>query len=160
MLVFLPVGFGNPARGEEVLELGGEEISEHDRFRLWNNCKPIDLVVEDLHYGAASIGLVKNDIETTVLNRLRYARLYSQDVSGVFLQVQMGVSGSAFSNHVSFHKIVRDLASGLSSSTETWSVGSVGTHGAKNADFILSSISQHTDKFIDEYLRVNESACE
>ena len=36
--------------------------------------------------------------------------------------------------------------------------GSTGTHG-DNASYILSSASQHVDKFIDEYLRVSADAC-
>ena len=40
----------------------------------------------------------------------------------------------------------------------TWDTGSTGTHG-NDPSYILSSVVRHTDKFIDEYLRVNESAC-
>ena len=38
----------------------------------------------------------------------------------------------------------------------TWDRGVVGQGGGA---YILSSVSRLTDKFIDEYLRVNESAC-
>ena len=34
-----------------------------------------------------------------------------------------------------------------------------GTHG-KDLGYILSSVSQIADRFIDEYLRVNADACE
>ena len=43
--------------------------------------------------------------------------------------------------------------------TSTWHLGTLGTHG-DTAAFILSGVSRHTDKFIDEYLRVNADACE
>ncbi len=46
----------------------------------------------------------------------------------------------------------------LENTATTWGVGSTGTH-SRNPNFILSSVSQHTDKFIDEYLRVNADAC-
>ena len=36
--------------------------------------------------------------------------------------------------------------------------GSTGTHGG-DAGFILSAVSQHLDKFLVEYLRVNEENC-
>ena len=41
-----------------------------------------------------------------------------------------------------------------------WLSGSTGVYGAAaGSGFILSSVSHHTDKFIDEYLRVNADAC-
>ena len=41
---------------------------------------------------------------------------------------------------------------------ETWTAGSVGTHGSK-ADDIVSKLSELLDKFLTNYLRVNEAAC-
>ena len=46
----------------------------------------------------------------------------------------------------------------LGSSAETWSSGSTGTHG-RNSSFILGAVSKHLDKFLVEFLRVNESDC-
>ncbi len=40
----------------------------------------------------------------------------------------------------------------------TWATGAFGAHG-RDSGFILSSISQDTDKFVDAYLRVNGDAC-
>ena len=54
---------------------------------------------------------------------------------------------------------MRDLlATGLDNRAKTWDVASTGTHG-QDPNFILSSVAQETDKFIDEYLRVNADAC-
>ena len=41
----------------------------------------------------------------------------------------------------------------------TWHRGSIGMHGDRPSS-ILSAIALYTDKFIDEYLRVNADACE
>ena len=43
--------------------------------------------------------------------------------------------------------------------TARWESGSTGTR-ASNPSYVLSSVARHTDKFIDEYLRVNANACE
>ena len=40
----------------------------------------------------------------------------------------------------------------------TWDAGFIGTHGG-NSGYILSSLSQHLDRFLTECLRVNEAVC-
>ena len=42
--------------------------------------------------------------------------------------------------------------------TDKWNTTSYGTHSG-NAGFILQSVSEHLDRFVLEYLRVNEAAC-
>ena len=58
-----------------------EEVTRSDRFHLWNDCKPLKLVVEDLNNNAAEIGLTKDAITTTVRSRLRGARIYGEDLA-------------------------------------------------------------------------------
>lgn len=134
-----------------------EEVSGVDRFRLWNACKPMRLVVEHLRQDVADIGLAEDAIEVAVRSRLRGARLYDAGGSG-FLYVNVNVSGRAFSTNIKYYKAVSDPASGQIYPAETWNIGSVGTHGG-DAGYVLSSVSQHADKFIDEYLRVNAESC-
>ena len=138
-----------------------EKVTEHDHFELWNNCLPTRLLVEDLHKGAAAIGLTKEDITVAARSRLRAARLYSADrkkTVGSFLLAQVSVVGAAFSSELLYFKRVVDLATIVEFPTVTWSVGSTGTHG-ENSEHVLSSVSRHMDRFIDEYLRVNAAAC-
>lgn len=134
-----------------------EEVSDLDRFSLWSACKPMRLAVESLDQDAADIGLAKDAIETAVRSRLRGARLY--DAEGLeFLAVTVTVAGRAFAVLIEYHKLVLDPASKQIYPAETWSTGSVGTHGG-DASYVLSSVSQGTDEFIDEYLRVNAESC-
>ena len=63
-----------------------EEVSDLDRFQLWNDCRAMNLVVEGLNQDAAEIGLTREAIETAVRSRLRAARLYNAD-AGPFLYV-------------------------------------------------------------------------
>ena len=128
-----------------------------DRFEFWAECQPMELVVEDLNDNAATIGLTEDSIEVAVRSRLRAARLYIES-SDHFLYVNVNVHPVAFSTHVSFEKWLTDSMSGESAQGSTWSISSVGTH-RKDANYILGGISQYVDTFIDEYLRVNESAC-
>ena len=81
--------------------------------------------------------------------------------------MRVTVFGPAFYVEVSFERFVEvwspfkvkpkemDPLLGFAS---TWDSGSIGTHG-NSAAFILSGVSRHTDRFIDEYLRVNADAC-
>ena len=133
-------------------------------FDLWNECAPIDLIVEGLsNTHAADIDLTEERIQTLVESRLRAARLY--DAAGrhhLYVRVGVFVSenrrGGAFTTEVSFYKTLRDLASNELGQARTWNTGSYGTHSG-DAGYILQSVSEHLDQFMLEYLRVNEAAC-
>ena len=47
----------------------------------------------------------------------------------------------------------------LTGEVTTWELGSTGTHG-KDSGFIIQNISSKVDRFLVEYLRVNETACD
>ena len=157
------------------------EVSDQDRFQLWNGCRPVDVLVVSLSEDAGKIGLRTEYIETTVRSRLRGARIYDgvprHDEPGwlgwmvrhrrygePFLYVDISVVSLAFDVEVGFRRSVKVLLTvpegmdPLVGPATTWRTGSTGTHG-RNASYILSSVSQHVDKFIDEYLRVNADAC-
>ena len=119
------------------------------------------LLVEGLPEDATTIGLTTGAIEIAVRSRLRAARIYSEDYSETawsFLYVTVNLFGPAFSINVNYKKDVKDLATMLEHRATTWNTGSVGTHG-REPNFILSSVAQYADEFIDEYLRVNAGAC-
>ena len=90
-------------------------------------------------------------------SRLRAARLY-REAAWSYLYFNVNVVSSVIHIGVEYNKEVVDRATMLENTATTWGVGSTGTH-SRNPNFILSSVSQHTDKFIDEYLRVNADAC-
>ncbi len=142
-----------------------------DRFELWNACQPILLIVEPIHDDAVQIGLTYEAISTMVRSRLRAARLY-RDLNVPFsddgrlipyLYVNVGAIGDAraIGIHVrfAFKKHVSDPISGKDGIATTWRKVREGITTSPDADFILSAVSRLTDEFIDEYLRVNESAC-
>ena len=132
-------------------------LSRSDAFALWNECAPINLIVEGLSDGAAAIDLTMERIQTLAESRLRAARLY--DAAALpYLYVRVGVFGGAFHIKVSFKKRLRDDVSEKNGIAETWDTGSLGTHGG-DAGFILQGVSEHLDRFVLEYLRVNETVC-
>ena len=134
-----------------------ENVTDYDRFRLWNNCQPMDLIVGSLSEDEEQIGLTKEKIAISVRSRLRATRLY--DMSALpFLYVNVQVVGRAFSSFVEYNKIVTDHATGEENAAATWTTYGTGTH-VGDPSYILSATAEHMDRFIDEYLRVNEDAC-
>ena len=134
-----------------------------DYFALWNECAPIDLVVAGLSNEAADIGLTKERIQTLAESRLRAARLYAA-AARPYLYVRVGVlvsenrRGGAHNIEVSFMKYLRDSVSEQNGMAQTWNTGGFGTHSG-NAGFLLQQLSEYLDRFVLEYLRVNEAAC-
>ena len=123
-------------------------------------CGALKLVVERLSDGAADIDLTEDRIETLAESRLRAARLYNAEAIP-YLYIRVGVmkQGSAFTVDVSLNKAVRDVTSSQFGLAETWTAGNFGLHG-RDAGYILQSVSELLDRFILEYLRVNEDACQ
>lgn len=137
--------------------------TERERFELFGECRPIDLVVESLDDDAMDIGLTRERIQTLAESRLRAARLYNA-AALQYLYVRIGVMvsegrrGGAYSIEVEYFKFLDDSVSEGSGFAPTWNSGSFGTHGG-DGGFIMQALSEHVDRFLLEYLRVNEAAC-
>ena len=118
-----------------------QEVSDFDKFRLWNNCAEINLVVEELPPEAAEFNLRKEDIETAVRSRLRGARIYTEnrfDDNGSvvpYLYINVNTVGFAFSTNAGLKKRVSDPVSGQRGFAATWKTGTTGTH-ANDASYI------------------------
>ena len=92
-------------------------------------------------------------------SRLRAARLFTSTTpADTYLYVRVSVVGGAFAMRLEFKKRVSDSLSGESFLAGTWNSGVTGTHG-RDADYILQGLSEWLDRFVLEYLRVNEAAC-
>ena len=140
--------------------IGQDTTSRLERFDLFNACRPMRLLIEQLGDDEAAIGLAEADLQAAAESRLRAARLYTEDgakANFAFLYVNAIVVGRAVNVFVHYKKVVID-AFGEDGSATTWSIGSAGTHGG-NASYVVSGLSQHLDEFLAAYLRVNEEAC-
>ena len=151
-LVLLAI-FASPAGGATA-----QDVSVRDRFELFNACRPMHLIVGNMHAGVAEIGLTKESIQAAVESRLRAARLYDVDADPN-LYVNVNVVGRAHSLRLEYVKFLYDPVSEDSGFAPTWQRSSTGTHGG-DAAYILSILAGVMDIFLVEYLRVNESACD
>ena len=130
-----------------------------ERFGLFTNCKKIHLVVEGLSENVKKIGLTEKAITNAVESRLRSAKLFSKEISGYYLYININVARAGFNIFVGFNKLLYDTYTGTNFPATTWDAGFAGTHGS-DSGYIMSNISQLIDEFLVEYLRVNEKACE
>lgn len=155
------------------------------RFELFNTCRPmwVDIDITGLSSNVAAIGLTEEDLHAAAESRLRSARLYSEkdsmmpvirgeenlrrQITSVLdwrnrggLSVEVVVEDRQFSMSVEFKKRLTDefkndtIATTWDRRIRRWHVMS----GKKN--YILQEFSQILDKFLTQYLRVNEAACE
>ena len=154
LIIVLTLCVATPALAQDEFELS------YDRFRLWNNCQPFRLIVEQLGDNATEIGLKKDTIETTVRSRLRAARIYTDNgFLYPYLYVNVNVIGAAFSVSFEYIKYLNDpISNEMFFGAVTWDLSTTGTHGM-DSTYILGTISELIDKLIDEYLRVNADAC-
>lgn len=127
-------------------------------FQLFTNCEPMRLIVEDVSQDAAKFGLTEESIKNTVESRIRSARLFGNHRSKAFLYVNVNVGGPAYSISVEFNKFLFDPVTLMNFSARTWHSSSMGIHG-RYSGHILSTISRHIDRFLVEFLRVNDEAC-
>ena len=135
------------------------------RFQLFTGCARMGLLVEGLPPGAGKIGLTEGAITRAVESRLRSARLYTADRSSDYLlYVRVGVldmegrrRNLPYSIGVEFNQRLYNPRVDGGGSAVTWITGS---YGQGDSQFILGAISEHMDRFLTEYLRVNEEACD
>jgi len=144
-----------------------EKVNEQDRFGLWADCGAVGLGVEGPLEDNLHFELTSHAVETAVRSRLRAAGLYDADkFVGLFVAnvnvvrhdwLYNEAGKQPFNVLIKYYKLMRDTMSGESNLAVAWHVG---TAGLGDPSDILSVVSQKTDTFIDEYLRVNQDACE
>ena len=145
----------------------GQEVSAEEslaRYRLLTKCEPVTLLVEEVSDAAKAISLTRQRIYSMAESRMRAARMYTDDVDqlimhGYALHISIIVNQTAFSLDLQFLKWLTDPTSEQSHLAATWETGFLAMHGG-NAAIIMQLLSERLDRFILEYLRVNEAFCE
>lgn len=139
-----------------------ERISDTDRFRLWNNCEPIGMVVRSRFKG---FGDPKERFEGIIRDKLQAANVYDKNTPNAFMQLDIAVvdlhnKGKMFSFVFLFFKTVDDKKSGLRYLAATTHIHSGPKFVNPNStELIFSQLNNYLDLFVEEYLRVNADAC-
>ena len=129
------------------------------RLKLFADCQPVHVVVEELTEAEKEIGLTRKQIMTAAESRLRPARIFSEELALPLLDIAVTVVGRAFNITLLQYKGVKDSLSGEEGNAITWIRAVNGTHSSDRT-YILSVLSTLLDEFIAEYYRVNQDACE
>ena len=157
-----------------------DAMKEVERFAFWNNCQPLDLFV--LYASPADNVLIApqyreypthKTLETTLQRRLRAARIYRESASyagRLFIKIEPLIetklgflvgdeplaSPHSFATiSLTFLKELTDPLTALSGIRATWR-----HEGWVPAERLSEKVSEMVDFFINNYLRVNESACQ
>ena len=137
-------------------------------FQLLDSCYPmgvrisVDLDDDDpKDYGVSS-----NRVRTVVESRLRAARLYADTDSWFtrvlhdnLLAVRVWFVGAAVLIQVEFWKKLADPVSRLRALVPAWTDERLGVHGG-DGSYVMQHLSELIDRFILEYLRVNDEDCQ
>ncbi len=132
------------------------ELTKHKKWGLYNQCKPISLVVEGLDKDAEKIGLKEESIINLAESRLRAARIYNKDAVS-WLYINVNVLEASY--NVGLYYTKQTLSYGEWGSALTWWTSNTGIAARTGENYILSIISQSMDKFVLEYLEANEKDC-
>ena len=140
--------------------LASDREQTRERFGLFNNCAPFELLVEHLPPDADKINLNHDALVATAESRLRAARVYTSGASSrraPFLYVNVNVVARSAAVSVEYVKRMLDCLSLIDDFAVTWE-RSVLVSGASRSN-VMSAASELLDRFLVEYLRVNEEAC-
>ena len=154
-----PVWGETPTESNDGYEPWGE------RYELWADCNQLILLSNPIKNKnkAAIIGLTDDDIMLAIKNRLRAAGLYGmidRDYwkKPLLVPTVMVESGTVVVK-ITLLKVLKDVHSSEEKHGETWSKSFIDAH-RDDASIIIAALGRLMDEFIDEYLRVNEEACE
>lgn len=152
--------------GLRALSLSQEARIKEDKYLMTglesSNYKKLEILVEGLPSDARKIGLTRKQIETKCELRLRQAGIIPTDITdpykGVALCVSISVVNQAFSIRLSLNRLVYfEVMEKFYSKNlvPTWESEILGTHGGKSR-LIIDSLDGLLDKFLNEYLKVNQ----
>ena len=135
-----------------------QDIDPLDRFQLFNHCQPIGLEVQ---VTGSAPGLDQASVQALFESRLRGTRLYnsaySEDQIDPFLRVVLlfDDADNLIFAEIAFRKMLSDSKSGTAAVTSSWARNLFGGTAA----LTLTQLPSMADRFLVDYLRVNESAC-
>ena len=144
--------------------------NEQERFELWNSCLPVRLYVsvgEVLAPDALSPSNLHPKVEAVARSMLQDAGLYdpsSVNLVSPALYLLLTLDFDEFEIHTSYRKRVADNVTGELGYIIAWTLD-YGPHFAirrkhnTDPEYLLHWVAKHTDRFIEEYRRVNADAC-
>ena len=154
-------GLSQSMTDEELAERN-IDLLEQCGFELFNECRPVHLFVrvQDLENLLNPVPEMEERISTMAESRLRAARLFDESRARDALVVGMSRFDDSYLVTVAFNRQTFEPVSGKWRSATTWREPDLRYRfPSYTSDSAMQIVSDGIDKFILEYLRVNESAC-
>jgi len=150
-----------PARAQE-----DDARERRERFQLFTNCARVVPEVDiQLDEDPDIEGLTEERLRRAINSRLRAARLYESPDAALrrttdwtVLETYVQIVGRAFHVNIQHRKVLRDPPTSHLGIATTWERNTLGMHGG-DGEYVVGVVARHLDEFLDDYLRVNESAC-
>lgn len=145
--------------------------NKKERFQLWNGCLPVRLYVSVIGYPAPHTVSpnLHPKVEAVARSKLQDAELYDPSsvnlVSPALYLILSWSRVDEFKIYTTYRKRLTDNATNESGYIIAWDLsGSDPVFGISrkhhtDPEYILHWVSKHTDRFIEEYRRVNADAC-
>lgn len=144
--------------------------NEQERFELWNGCLPVRLYVSVTEFfapDAFSPSNLQSKAEAIARSKLQDARLYhpgSVNLVSPALYLMLFLEYEEFEIHTSYRKTVIDFATNESGYIITWTLDyephfKISRKHNTDPEYVLHRVAKHTDRFIEEYRRVNADVC-
>ncbi len=130
------------------------------RRKLYNQCRPVKVQVEELDDNARKIGLTEKRLRETTAVLLRADRLYTDSESELgdrLLYIRILCTEDLCVLKIEFSQYVSDPESGADAIVPTWEYRQ--RESFLSGDFIMAHLVHGVEKFLEEYRRVNEDAC-
>lgn len=127
-------------------------------FQLFTGCMPVYPTVAVERTSPNIEDLSDSQLEEVVLTGLRSAGLLSEKEGTPFLYVAVGIVHWAYVVRIELLKLVTDRETDIVGAAPTWRNYRYGIHSG-DPEFVLSSLGTALQRFLDDYLLVNEGAC-
>ena len=128
-------------------------------FQLFTRCEPVfPTVAVERSSEYLEEELTDSVLEEVVFTGLRSAGLLGETEKPPFLYVAVGVVHWAYVVRVELLKLVTDRETDIAGATPTWRTYRYGIHSGDPAH-VVSSVGTALQRFLEDYLLVNESVC-
>ena len=139
----------------------GEELSEMTyRLQLFNDCRPVGLLVEDSYSEHSKIRLSEGHLQLRAERHLSLAGLYSREEYDSYVKFRVNVNQMTCTIVSAYFKPVFDEY-GNWAAVPVWNKFTYKYDGGEDvtSSLVASTLLEAVEEFIVEYLRINEPSC-
>ena len=131
-----------------------------EQYQLFANCRPMRVFVV-VAMDSPTFDDLEAQIRAVVEKRMKAARLFSTEnvpIHALYVEID-GWEGYAFNIKLTFKKWLFDPIVSKTWLGATWLSSGIGMTDGVSPKTVFTAVNRHMDLFLEQYLRVNRSAC-